>query len=49
MIDPQLAVLHTGRRVDQIGWLRLICMWLVNSFFVSVYNRSFTRESKAIR
>ena len=49
MIDPQLAVLHTGRRVDQIGWLRLICMWLVNSFFVSVYNRSFTREWKAIR
>ena len=49
MIDPELTVLHTGRRAHQVGWLRLICMWLVNSFFVSVYNRSFTREWKAIR
>jgi glycosyltransferase involved in cell wall biosynthesis len=49
MIDPQLTVLHTGRRAHQVGWPRLIVMWLINSFFVSVYDRSFTREWKAIR
>lgn len=49
MIDPQLTVLHTGRRAHQVGWPRLIVMWLVNSFFVSVYDRSFTREWTAIR
>jgi hypothetical protein len=49
MIDPELTVLHTGRRAHQLGWPRLIFMWLVNSFFVSVYNRSFTKEWKAIR
>jgi glycosyltransferase involved in cell wall biosynthesis len=49
MIDPQLTVLHTGRRAHQVGWPRLIIMWLVNSFFVSVYDRSFTREWTAIR
>jgi len=49
MIDPELTVLHTGRRADQLGWPRLIFIWLVNSFFVSVYNRSFTKEWKAIR
>ena len=49
MIDPELTVLHTGRRAHQVGWPRLIVMWFVNSFFVSVYNRSFTREWKAIR
>jgi hypothetical protein len=49
MIDPELTVLHTGRRAHQLGWPRLIFMWLINSFFVSVYNRSFTKEWKAIR
>jgi hypothetical protein len=49
MIDPELTVLHTGRRAHQLGWPRLIFRWLVNSFFVTVYDRSFTKERKAIR
>ena len=49
MIDPEITVLHTGRRAHQLGWPRLIFIWLVNSFFVSVDNRSFTKEWKAIR
>lgn len=49
MIDPELSVLHSGRRAHHVGWPRLIFMWLVNSFFVSVYNRSFTGEWKTIR
>jgi hypothetical protein len=32
MIDPQLTVLHTGRRAHQVGSPRLIVMWLANSF-----------------
>ena len=50
VIHPELMVLHSGRRAHQVGWPRLIFMWLVNSFFVSVYNRSFTtRDWTAIR
>lgn len=45
MIDPELTVLHTGRRAHQVGWPRLIGMWLVNSFFVSVYNRGMESDS----
>ena len=41
MVDPDLIVLHSGRRAHQVGWPRLIVIWLVNSFFVSVCNRSF--------
>lgn len=48
-IDPLLTVFHSGRRAHQVGWPRLIIMWLVNSFFVSVSGRSFTKEWKAIR
>jgi hypothetical protein len=46
MIDPELTVLHMERRAHQLGWPRLIFMWLVNSFFVSVYNRSFTKSGR---
>ena len=49
MIDPELTVLHTGRRAHQVSWPHSIVMWLVNSSFVSVYNRSFAREWEAIR
>jgi hypothetical protein len=27
MIDPELKVLHTGRRAHQVGWPRSIVMW----------------------
>ena len=49
MIDPEFTVFHTGRRVHQLGWPRLIFTWLINSVFVTVYNRSFTKEWRAIR
>jgi glycosyltransferase involved in cell wall biosynthesis len=49
MIDPQLQVLHSGRRGHQVGWPPLIAMWLVNSIFFSLCNRAFTKEWKPIR
>lgn len=48
-LDPQLRVLHSGRRSHQVGWPRLIFMWLVNSIFFSICNRSFTKEWTVIR
>ena len=48
-LTTHLVVLHTGRRAHQVGWLRLIFMWLVNSFFVTVFDRSFTKEWTAVR
>jgi glycosyltransferase involved in cell wall biosynthesis len=49
MIDPRLEVQHSGRRGHQVGWVPLIAMWLVNSIYVSVSNRAFTKEWKPIR
>jgi glycosyltransferase involved in cell wall biosynthesis len=48
-IDPELCVYHTGRRGHQVGWPPLIFMWLVNSAFVNICDRAFTKEWKAIR
>jgi glycosyltransferase involved in cell wall biosynthesis len=49
MLDPQLTVLHSGRRGHQIGWPRMICTWMINTFFVRVFNRAFSKEWKPIR
>ena len=48
-IDSRLVVLHSRRRNTKISWPRQIAMWLVNSFFVIVCKRSFTKEWRAIR
>ena len=49
MIDPKLEVQHSGRRGHQVGWVRLIAMWLINSVYFSVRNRALTKEWKPIR
>jgi hypothetical protein len=49
MIDPRLKVLQTGRRAHQVGWLPLIAMWVVNSIYVSLFDRACTKEWKPIR
>jgi glycosyltransferase involved in cell wall biosynthesis len=49
MIDPGLTVLHTGRRGHQVGWPRLIAMWLVNSVYVALFDRAFSKEWKPVR
>jgi glycosyltransferase involved in cell wall biosynthesis len=49
MIDPKLEVQHSGRRGHQVGWVRLIAMWLIDSVYVGVCDRAFTKEWKPIR
>jgi glycosyltransferase involved in cell wall biosynthesis len=48
-IDPNLCVLHSGRRLHQVGWFPLIVMALINVVSVTVRNRAFTKEWKVIR
>jgi glycosyltransferase involved in cell wall biosynthesis len=49
IIAPRLRVLHSGRRGHQVGYPRLIAMWLVNLVFVAVRDRTFSKEWKPIR
>jgi hypothetical protein len=48
-VDPNLCVLHSGRRLHQVGWFPLIVMALINVVSVAVRNRAFTKEWKVIR
>jgi hypothetical protein len=49
MIAPELCVLHSGRRGHQVGYPKLIAMWLVNMAFVAVRDRTFSKEWRPIR
>jgi glycosyltransferase involved in cell wall biosynthesis len=47
--DPELIVLHTGRRAHQIGWPRLLSIWMMETFWVAVSGKARSKEWKAIR
>lgn len=47
--DADLVVYQTGRRSRSEGWLKLVAIWTVNSFWVMLFNRSFSKDWKPIR
>lgn len=48
-LDPQLTVLHSARRAHRIGWPRLLSLWVLNTLWVSVFDRAKTREWEVVR
>ena len=47
--DSSLVVYETGRRSHTIGWIKLVPLWFINTFWVMFFNKSFSKEWKAIR
>lgn len=47
--DSELVVYNTGRRVHAIGWFRLLCIWILNTLWVTFFNRSWSKEWKPVR
>lgn len=48
-IEPSLYVFHTSRRAHEIGWLKLLFLWLRNDLYILFFKRSYDSEWKAIR
>lgn len=44
-----LVVYHTGRRIHQEGWLKILYQWLVNFFSWLLFKKSFHKNWKEIR
>lgn len=42
--DPAMLVLHSGRRAHQVGWPRLLYVWMLETFWVAVFGRSRTGD-----
>lgn len=47
--DSSLEILHTGRRAHKIGWLKLLYIWMVETFWVAVFGKSRVSEWTAVR
>ena len=49
MLDRKLTVWHTGRRAHKIGWPKLLWIWTVNTFWVTMFDKAKSDEWKVIR
>jgi len=47
--DPHLVVFHANRRARQIGWPRLLLSWTLNTLWLILFNKSFSKKWKNIR
>ncbi|MFA6601392.1 MAG: glycosyltransferase [Candidatus Paceibacterota bacterium] len=49
MYDPELVILHAGRRAHTIGWPKLLWIWFVERSSYGLTGRSRVKEWKDIR
>ncbi len=47
--DPSLTVYHEGRRAKQLGWFKLLPLWIINGIWVGLFNRSWSKKWTPVR
>ncbi|HZS42965.1 MAG TPA: glycosyltransferase [Candidatus Paceibacterota bacterium] len=47
--EPNLIVYHTGRRAHQIGWPKLLSLWMLNYFYFLIFDRAYSKEWVPLR
>ena len=45
----KLKIYHTGRRAHAVGWLKLLCTWIMNDLAVRFTKKSVTKEWTEVR
>ena len=48
-VETGLFVMHTSRRAHNVGWAKLLSLWVINLVYNKVIRRSFSKEWKVIR
>lgn len=48
-IEPTLAAYYSGRRPHQVGWFRLLPIWIINGIWVLLFNHSLSKKWESIR
>lgn len=48
-VESGLHIMHTSRRAHEIGWYKLLFLWLVNLVFIKLLKRSFSKVWHPIR
>ncbi len=47
--DSSIIVRHTGRRAHKLGWPKLLSIWMIETFWVMIFNKSRVKIWKDIR
>ncbi len=47
--DSAITIFHGGRRAHAIGWPKLLFIWMMNTVWVSLFNKAKTEEWKPVR
>jgi GT2 family glycosyltransferase len=47
--DPSLIVFHEGRRAHAVGWIKLLFIWSMNTIWVLLFDKAFSKEWKPVR
>ncbi len=47
--DPHLVVYHANRRARRIGWPRLLWEWFLNTLWLMLFKRAYSKQWKPIR
>lgn len=47
--DSSIVVRHTGRRAHQLGWPKLLSIWMLETFWVMIFNKSRLKSWKDTR
>jgi len=48
-LEPRLTVFYDGRRVHQVGWPKLLFLWISNALWVLLFRRSLNKQWKLVR
>lgn len=42
--DSSMLVLHSGRRAHKVGWVKLLYVWMLETFWVAAFGRSRVKD-----
>jgi len=42
--DGSIAIFHSGRRAHAIGWPKLLFIWMINTFWLTLFGTSKTKD-----
>jgi glycosyltransferase involved in cell wall biosynthesis len=48
-ITTKLEIFHSGRRAHQVGWPKLLCIWIYNAIYFKLFKKAASKEWKEIR
>ena len=47
--DSKLVIFFSGRRAHQLGWLKLLSIWAIETIWFAIFDKSYSKEWSEVR